>query len=137
MCSYPLHGPDSSTAHRDPTLLGIPAHLPVLMISGLEDPLCDPAVFAKVIENMVASPRHIVQIEGAEHSMNFGEDETAAAKKVAATAAVGQWAAQFVNDVVAGDNDKAQTRDVVVTRRRAALTTAEVEGEYTVKVTSL
>lgn len=137
MCSYPLHGPDSSTAHRDPTLLSIPALLPVFMVSGLEDPLCDPTVFTKVIENMVASPRHIVQIEGAEHSMNFGEDETATAKKVAATAAIGQWAAQFVDNVVAGESDEAQTRDVVITRRRVALTTAEVGGKYTVDVISL
>lgn len=137
VCSYPLHGPDSSTAHRDPTLLGIPAHLPVFMVSGLEDPMCDPTVFTKAIENMVASPRHIVQIEGAEHGMNFGEDETATAKKVAAIAAIGQWAAQFVDNVVAGESEEVQTRDVVITRRRVALTTAEVEGEYTVEVTLL
>ncbi|KAF9318525.1 Testis-expressed protein 30 [Podila horticola] len=110
VCSYPLHGSDSSRAHQDPTLLGIPAHLPMLMISGLEDPLCDPAVFEKALENIMAKPIHVIQIKGAEHSMNFGDDELAAAKKVAVTTAIGQWAAQYVNGVVAGiESDQALT----------------------------
>lgn len=106
----------------------------MLMISGLEDPLCDPAVFEKALENIMAKPIHVIQIKGAEHSMNFGDDELAAAKKVAVTTAIGQWAAQYVNGVVAGiESDQALTSKIVVTRKTIAVTNGEVEEVYSVE----
>ncbi|KAG0021237.1 Testis-expressed protein 30, partial [Podila clonocystis] len=123
VCSYPLHGPDSSNAHQDPTLLGIPEYLPVFMVSGLEDPLCEPAVFEKTLTNIVARPLHIIQIEGAEHGMNFGDDELAAAKKATVTVAIGQWAAQYVDRVVAGiESDQVHTSKIGFSRKTIALT---------------
>ncbi|KAG0359375.1 Testis-expressed protein 30 [Podila minutissima] len=131
VCSYPLHGPDSSNAHQDPTLLGIPEHLPIFMVSGLEDPLCEPAVFEKVLANIMAMQLHIIQIEGAEHGMNFGDDELAASKKATVTAAIGQWAAQYVDGVVAGiESDQVHTSKTVFSRKTIALTNGEVEEVY-------
>ncbi|KAF9335551.1 hypothetical protein BG006_011239 [Podila minutissima] len=106
MCSYP-HGPDSSNAHQDPTLLGIPEHLPIFMVSGLEDPLEQ------------------------SHGMNFGDDELAAPKKATVTAAIRQWAAQYVDGVVAGiESDQVHTSKTVFSRKTIVLTNGDVEKLY-------
>ncbi|KAG0092456.1 Testis-expressed protein 30 [Podila epicladia] len=134
VCSYPLHGPDSSNAHQDPTLLGIPEHLPIFMVSGLEDPLCVPAVFEKVLANIVAKQLHVIQIEGADHGMNFGDDELVASKKATVTVAIGQWVAQYVDGVVAGiESDQVHINMPAFSRKTVALTNGEVEEVYSTK----
>ncbi|KAG0296923.1 hypothetical protein BGZ98_000763, partial [Dissophora globulifera] len=131
--SYPLHTPDNTQALRDKILYDIPATTPTLFVSGLNDAMCKPALFAKVLKNMTAKPRTSVQVVQADHGLGFGSSKSAKDKKEALAAAIAEWTIDFIDETIAA-SDSGEKKDVkkstVVSSMKAEV--KMTAGEWTV-----
>ncbi|KAF9430456.1 Testis-expressed protein 30 [Podila epigama] len=130
--SYPLQGANNTV--RDQILLDIPATIPTLMISGLKDTMCQPAVFSKVFQKMTSSPREVVQVEGADHGLGFGSAKSTAGKKEALISAIADWTIQFMDESISQENGAKSlaTGKGIAIKKKAEVKKAEVEGEWIV-----
>ncbi|KAG0335215.1 hypothetical protein BG000_007698 [Podila horticola] len=131
--SYPLHTPDNTKALRDQILLDIPPTVATLMVSGLKDSMCQPALFAKVFKDMKSSPREVVQIEGADHGLGFGSAKSHAGKKEALISAIAEWTVQFMDEAIAR-KESARAEKAIVIKKKAEL--KKVADEWTVATTT-
>ncbi|KAF9938593.1 hypothetical protein BGZ65_012578, partial [Modicella reniformis] len=100
LLSYPLHTAEKTKDLRDQILYDIPSSMSTLFISGLKDTMCQPALFVKVFKEMKASPREVVQVMDADHSLGFGSTKPAQAKKEALYTAITEWTTAFMDEVI-------------------------------------
>ncbi|KAG0024192.1 hypothetical protein BGZ82_010512 [Podila clonocystis] len=131
--SYPLHTPDNTKALRDQILLDIPPAVATLMVSGLKDSMCQPALFAKVFKDMKSSPREVVQIEGADHGLGYGSAKSHAGKKEALISTIAEWTVQFLDEAIA-KKESAKIEKAIVIKKKAEL--KKVADEWTVATTT-
>ncbi|KAF9216053.1 hypothetical protein BGZ59_011146 [Podila verticillata] len=131
--SYPLHTPDNTKALRDQILLNIPSTVATLMVSGLKDTMCQPALFSKVFKDMKSSPREVVQIDGADHGLGYGSAKSHAGKKEALISAVADWTIQFMDDAIA-KKESAKTEKAIAIKKMAEV--KKVADEWTVATTT-
>jgi len=131
--SYPLHTPDNIKALRDQILLNIPSTVATLMVSGLKDTMCQPALFVKVFKDMKSSPREVVQIEGADHGLGYGSAKTHVGKKEALISAIADWTIQFMDDAIA-KKESAKAEKAIAIKKKAEV--KKVADEWTVATTT-
>ncbi|XP_070694623.1 testis-expressed protein 30 isoform X2 [Pempheris klunzingeri] len=68
--SFPLHPPGQTHYHRQRSedLRGLPAHMPVLFVSGTEDNMCDRVLFDKTVKEMKAQVE-VFWLKGGSHGL--------------------------------------------------------------------
>ncbi|RUP51879.1 hypothetical protein BC936DRAFT_144934 [Jimgerdemannia flammicorona] len=66
--SYPLHAPGQKNDLRDQILYDLPSVIPLMFVSGTEDPLCDHQIMETVRGNMTAHTEMVKLVRG-DHSL--------------------------------------------------------------------
>lgn len=135
LLSYPLHTADNTKALRDQILYDIPARTSTLFISGLKDSMCQPKIFEKVFKDMTSSPREAIQIQDADHGLGYGSSKPAKAKKESLTTSIQEWVVAFMDDTIAGLEDRKDGAKAVVSHKKATL--KQTGDEWTFVVSSV
>lgn len=97
--------------------------------------MCQPKIFEKVFKDMTSSPREVIQVQDADHGLGYGTSKPAKAKKESLTASIQEWVVAFMDDTIAGLEDRKDGAKAVVTHNKATL--EQTGDEWTFVVSSV
>ena len=101
--------------------------------------MCQPKIFEKVFKDLTSSPREVIQVQDADHGLGYGTSKPAKAKKESLTNSIQDWVVAFMDETIAGWEERKQeeTKDrsktkAVVTHKKATLRQTGDEWSFVV-----